>query len=337
MDKVEENLISNLKKFNLIGKKLIVGVSGGGDSTSLLIALSEIKKIIPKIYFEAFHVNYGLRIESSNDEEFVKKICKKLKVKITTKNIKKEKINLRGDSENELRAVRYELISSYILKSKSYCLLTGHNLNDHIETFLMKISRGAGLKGMEGINYFSTLEEFQNLKIFRPLLSFNKEELKKYCSSKNIKPMKDITNFNIKFTRNRIRKNIIPEFEKLNPEFLNTVNRLTNLIKELNNYQNRIIDEIFREIKIKEGKKKISFKRKRFNLLENFEKKLILKSKCESLSHSIFIESKHIDIILEKCLSKKNNFSLDMPGPIIINATKDEISLEKLVTKQQFI
>ena len=49
MDKVEENLISNLKKFNLIGKKLIVGVSGGGDSTSLLIALSEIKKIIPKI------------------------------------------------------------------------------------------------------------------------------------------------------------------------------------------------------------------------------------------------------------------------------------------------
>ena len=65
------------------------------------------------------------------------------------------------------------------------------------------------------------------------------------------------------------------------------------------------------EIKIKEGKKKISFERKRFNLLENFEKKLILKSKCESLSHSIFIESKHIDIILKKCLSKKNNFRLN--------------------------
>ena len=56
---------------------LVVGVSGGGDSTSLLIALSEIKKIIPKIYFEAFHVNYGLRIESNNDEEFVKKIWSK--------------------------------------------------------------------------------------------------------------------------------------------------------------------------------------------------------------------------------------------------------------------
>ena len=151
--------------------------------------------------------------------------------------------------------------------------------------------------------------------------------------SKNIKPMHDVTNFNIKFTRNRIRKNIIPEFEKLNPDFLSTVNRLTNLIKELNIYQNRTINEIFKKIKIKEDHKKISFNRKKFNLLENFEKKLILKSKCESLSHSIFIESKHIDIILEKCFSEKNNFSLDMPGPIIINATKDEISLEKLVTK----
>jgi tRNA(Ile)-lysidine synthase len=333
MDKVEESLINNLKKFNLIDKKLIVGVSGGGDSTSLLIALSEIKKMIPQIYFEAFHVNYGLRKESNDDEVFVKKICKKLKVKIVTKNIKEEKINLRGDSENELRNTRYQLISSYVLKSKSYCLLTGHNLNDHIETFLMKISRGAGLKGIEGINYFSTLEEFKNLKIFRPLLSFKKEDLNRYCTSKNIKPMNDITNFNIKFTRNRIRKNIIPEFEKLNPDFLSTVNRLTNLIKELNIYQNRTINEIFKKIKIKEDHKKISFNRKKFNLLENFEKKLILKSKCESLSHSIFIESKHIDIILEKCFSEKNNFSLDMPGPIIINATKDEISLEKLVTK----
>tara|TARA_Y100000996_G_scaffold279719_1_gene220642 strand:+ start:216 stop:1217 length:1002 start_codon:yes stop_codon:yes gene_type:complete len=333
MDKIEENLINILEKFNLINKKLVVGVSGGGDSTSLLLALNQIKKIIPKIYFEAFHVNYGLREESDNDEYFVRKLCKKLKVKLTTKNIKKEKINLKGDSENELRKVRYQLISSYILKSKSYCLLTGHNLNDHIETVLMKLSRGAGLKGLEGINYFSTLHEFQNLKIYRPLLSSKKEDLNKYCVSKNTIPMNDSTNLNIKFTRNRIRKNIIPEFEKLNSDFLNTVNRLTNLIKELDNYQNKTIDKIFEKIKIKDSQNKISFKRRGFNLLENFEKKLIIKSKCESLSHSVFIESKHIDIILEKCLSKKNYFSLDMPGPIIINVTKDKISLEKLITE----
>ena len=73
MDKIEENLINILEKFNLINKKLVVGVSGGGDPTSLLLALNQIKKIIPKIYFEAFHVNYGLREESDNDEYFVRK------------------------------------------------------------------------------------------------------------------------------------------------------------------------------------------------------------------------------------------------------------------------
>tara|TARA_E500000331_G_scaffold312775_1_gene320962 strand:- start:2351 stop:3352 length:1002 start_codon:yes stop_codon:yes gene_type:complete len=333
MNIIEENLLNYLKKFNLINKKIIVGFSGGGDSTALIIALNKIKKIVPEFYFEAFHVNYGLRIESDKDEQFVKNICKKFEIKLITKNIKDENINLQSDSENELRRIRYQLISSYILKSKSYCLVTGHNLNDHIETFLMKLSRGVGLKGMEGINHYSTLDEYNRLKIYRPLIKVKKEDLFSYCVANNTHPMEDITNDNIKFSRNRIRRNVIPEFENLNPDFLNTVNRLTNVVKELNNYQKKLIDKIFEKIRIKENSNKISFKRIEFNLLENFEKKLIIKSKCESISHSIFIESKHIEIIIEKCLSEKNNFSLDMPGPIIIKASMNEISFEKLISK----
>ena len=195
----------------------------------------------------------------------------------------------------------------------------------------MKLSRGTGFKGMEGINNYSALEEFEGLKIYRPLIKFKKEDLLEYCLINNEKPIHDITNDNVKFSRNRIRSNVIPEFEKLNPDFLNTVNRLTKLVKELNDYQNKLVDKIFNEIKINESNIKISFKRVEFNLLESFEKKLIIKSKCESISHSIFIESKHIDIIVDKCNSKNNNFSLDMPGPIIINATNKEIAIEKLI------
>ena len=270
MDKIEENLLNNLKKFNLINKKNIVGFSGGGDSTALIIALKKIKKIIPEFYFEAIHINYGLRKESNRDEQFVKDICKKFNIKLISKNIKNENINLQNDSENELRRIRYQLISSYILESKSYCLLTGHNLNDHIETFLMKLSRGVGLKGMEGINYYSVLDEYNKLKIYRPLIKVKKVDLFDYCISNNTQPMEDTTNYNIRFSRNRIRSNIMPEFEKLNPDFLNTVNRLTNVVKELNNYQKKLIDKIFEKIRIKENNLKISFKRIEFNLLENY-------------------------------------------------------------------
>ena len=333
MNKIEESLLKDLKKFNLIKKKLVIGFSGGGDSTALIIALSKIQKIIPELYFEAFHVNYGLRKDSDRDEKFVKHICNKLKIKLTSKNIKNENINIKGESENELRELRYHLISKYILKSEYYCLLTAHNLNDHIETFLMKLSRGAGLKGMEGMNEYSILDEFEELKIYRPFLKVKKEDLLEYCVMNNESPVHDKTNDNVKFSRNRIRNNVIPEFEKLNSDFLNTINRLTNLVKELNDYQTRLIDKIFNKIKINESNAKISFKRIEFNLLESFEKKLIIKSKCESISHFIFIESKHIEIIIDKCLSKKNSFTLDMPGPMIINVTKEEISLEKLISK----
>ena len=81
MNIIEENLLNYLKKFNLINKKIIVGFSGGGDSTALIIALNKIKKIVPEFYFEAFHVNYGLRIESDKDEQFVKNICNNYSIK----------------------------------------------------------------------------------------------------------------------------------------------------------------------------------------------------------------------------------------------------------------
>tara|TARA_S200000501_G_scaffold313802_1_gene305410 strand:- start:862 stop:1863 length:1002 start_codon:yes stop_codon:yes gene_type:complete len=333
MNKIEENLLESLKKFNLIEKRFVVGFSGGSDSTALIIALKQIQRIVPNLYFEAFHVNYGIREESNKDEKFVQYICSKLEIKLIIKNVKNENINLQGDSENELRKIRYQLISKYIINSEAYCLLTAHNLNDHVETFLMKLARGTGLKGMEGINNYSILEEFEGLKIYRPLIKIKKEDLLEYCLINNENPIYDVTNNNIKFSRNRIRKKVIPEFEKLNPGFLNTVNRLTMLVKELNGYQNKLVDKIFKEIKINENSIKISFKRIEFNLLESFEKKLIIKSKCESISHSVFIESKHIDIIIAMCNSKNNSFSLDLPGPIIINATKGEVSLEKLISK----
>lgn len=333
MLKIEEILNSNLANLNLLDKKLLIGFSGGGDSTALILAMHELKKINSKLNFEAFHVNYGLRKESNKDQKFVEDLCKKLKIKLTVKNFLNEEINFNNKSEDNLRNIRYKLMSSYISKSKLFCVVTAHNLNDHVETFIMKLSRGIGMKGMEGIKEYSIINEFNKLKIYRPLIKIKKNDLFDYCISKNIQPMKDISNLDIKFSRNRIRNNVIPELEKLNPDFLNTVNRLTELVKEFNIYQNKSIDKKFDKIKIVENNEKISFNRNKFNELDNLEKKLILKSKCESFSPSIFIESKHLDIILSQCLSQKINFSLDMPGPIAVRATSTEISLIKLISK----
>ena len=333
MNIIEETLIKNLEKFNLTDKKLVIGFSGGGDSTSLIIALSELKKRYYQLNFEAFHVNYGLRKDSNKDQKFVENICTKLDIPLTIHNLKEQKLIPDSESEENLRNIRYNIISSHIIKTESYCLITAHNLNDHVETFLMKLTRGAGLKGMEGLKYFSVINKFKDLKILRPFIEIKKRDLYDYCISKNIKPINDISNKDNKYSRNRIRNNVIPELEKLNPDFLNSINRVTYLASEINSYQNKLIEKKYQKLNLIENKNEISFDRLKFNLLEDIEKKLLLKTKCESFSSSIFMEKKHLDIIVDKCLSHSNEFSLDMPGTIIIKANKDNIIIRNLVTE----
>ena len=333
MNIIEETLINNLEKFNLIGKKLVIGFSGGGDSTSLIIALNELRKKNSKLNFEAFHVNYGIRKESDDDQKFVENICNEMNINLIKKNLKDHKLMIDSDSEENLRNIRYDMISSHIIDTKSYCLITAHNLNDHVETFLMKLTRGAGLKGMEGLKYFSTIDKFNGLKIFRPFIEIKKKDLLDYCISKNINPVNDISNYDNKYSRNRIRNNVIPELEKLNPDFLNTINRVTYVAKEINSYQNKLIKDKYQKIKLIENQYEISFDRLKFNLLEDVEKKLIIKTKCESFSSQIFMEKKHLDIVIDKCLSKNNKFTLDMPGPIVLMANKDKVIIKNLVTE----
>jgi len=333
MNIIEETLINNLEKFNLVGKKLIIGFSGGSDSTSLIIALNELRKRNSKLNFEAFHVNYGIRKESDDDQKFVENICNEMNINLIKKNLKDHKLMIDSDSEENLRNIRYDMISSHIIDTKSYCLITAHNLNDHVETFLMKLTRGAGLKGMEGLKYFSTIDKFNGLKIFRPFIEIKKKDLLDYCISKNINPVNDISNYDNKYSRNRIRNNVIPELEKLNPDFLNTINRVTYVAKEINSYQNKLIKDKYQKIKLIENQYEISFDRLKFNLLEDVEKKLIIKTKCESFSSQIFMEKKHLDIVIDKCLSKSNKFTLDMPGPIVLMANKDKVIIKNLVTE----
>ena len=333
MNIIEETLIKNLEKFDLIDKKLVIGFSGGGDSTSLIIALNELKKRYYQLNFEAFHVNYGLRKDSNKDQKFVENICTKLDIPLTIHNLKEKKLIPDSESEESLRNIRYNIISSHIIKTESYCLITAHNLNDHVETFLMKLTRGAGLKGMEGLKYFSVINKFKDLKILRPFIEIKKRDLYDYCISKNIKPINDISNKDNKYSRNRIRNNVIPELEKLNPDFLNSINRVTYLASEINSYQNKLIEEKYPKLNLIENKNEISFDRLKFNLLEDIEKKLLLKTKCESFSSSVFMEKKHLDIVVDKCLSHSKEFSLDMPGTIVIKVTKDNIIVKNLVTE----
>lgn len=191
----------NQKFMDFIAKykdaKMAVAVSGGVDSMCLLYWLHEVGADIV-----CLHVNHKLRPEADTETEYVKEISKKLNVpcKIFYWNDEKPENGL----EAAAREARYKMMTDYCRENNIEYLLTAHQSDDQIETFLMNLSRGSGLYGLTAM----MPESLRNgVKILRPLLSVSRDEIKKYCDDNNIKYFVDSMNSDEHYTRVKIRKN----------------------------------------------------------------------------------------------------------------------------------
>ena len=309
--------------------KVIVGFSGGPDSRLLLDFL---KSVInnPKENLIVTHINYGLRSEESySDETLVSKICKKEKL-LLEKFHKTIKPRSKGIQE-KARKIRLNIFCELSKKYKTPYIFLGHNFNDHTETIFFNIIRGTGYKGLEGIkSYKKIIIQENTLYLMRPLLKLTKNTIKKLCDENNLKYNIDSSNKKNKYSRNIIRNKIIPEIEKINPNFLKSVNSLSDIVNESKN-KKKIKFGNLKDLNVIEG---IEILSKKFlqimpdtflskNHYEMFEKILLEKSYSENLPKKIRLFRKGENLIFEDS-SKKNktrkiNKKINIPGTTIIN------------------
>jgi tRNA(Ile)-lysidine synthase len=197
------------------GSKIIVGVSGGGDSVCLLDILIRLKN---KYNFELYiaHVNYGLRgVDSQADELFVRELAKKYNLPYSVLTVKKT-VN-QGNLEDNLRQIRYQYFEKLRLKMSYDVVAVAHNQDDQAETVLMRIIRGTGLNGLSAM-------KAKNGKIIRPLLQTSKKDILSYLSKHELQFKTDATNADTRFKRNEVRHNLIPYLEKnFNPTIKKTL------------------------------------------------------------------------------------------------------------------
>jgi len=205
----------------LKGKKLLLAISGGIDSMVLVHLFQQLN-----YHFVIAHCNFQLRGEESDaDEVFVKAICKQFKVpfhgiKFDTKTSAEEQKN---SIQVTARNLRYDWFSKLLEENEIDFLLTAHQLDDSLETFIINLSRGTGLDGLTGI-------PMQNENIIRPLLPFSREEIAAYAKENNIQWREDSSNASDTYLRNKIRHDIVPILKELNPSFLISFqNTLDNL------------------------------------------------------------------------------------------------------------
>jgi tRNA(Ile)-lysidine synthase len=196
------------------------------------------------------HCNFGLRGEESEaDATFVMDYCEYYNVSCYMRSF--NTIQYAGEHNMSVqmaaRELRYRWFEELRNKISFDYIAVAHNLDDVVETVFINLARGTGIKGITGMKNKTGV-------VIRPLLFASRKEIEQYASNKEIPFREDSSNISVKYKRNRIRHNIIPEFEKLNPSFLSTMNENLDRFSEIDGLVKKYIDnEKKRVVDIREG------------------------------------------------------------------------------------
>ncbi len=208
----------------LIQHKFLLACSGGLDSVVLAQLCSQCK-----LEFSLAHCNFKLRAaESNKDEQFVRELAKKLnksffvKEFATSKYARNQKVSVQMAARN----LRYEWFNQLMEEQHIKTLVTAHHADDNLETFIINLSRGTGIKGLTGI-------PSRTNNIMRPLLPFSRKRILEFAQNEKIAWREDQSNAEIKYLRNKIRHEIVPVLKELHPTFLDNFAVTQEYLKQI--------------------------------------------------------------------------------------------------------
>lgn len=225
--------IDNERLFPL-NARIIVALSGGADSVALL-------RILHTLGYdcEAAHCNFHLRgAESDRDEMFVRKLCKTMRIPLHTIDFATEQyaIEKKISIEMAARELRYQWFAEIKEKTKANVIAVAHHQDDSVETVLLNLIRGTGINGLLGIRP-------KNGDIVRPLLCISRKEITDYLQNAKQEYMTDSTNLQDEYTRNKIRLNLLPLMQEINPLVKEHIIDTSNYLNDVNRIYNKGIEE----------------------------------------------------------------------------------------------
>ena len=217
-----ENFLFQELQINLQGKKLLIALSGGVDSSALLIFAHTFRKRWNSDIIAA-HLNHKLRTDSDREEAANQRLCETLNIfcYVGRSQVRSYCQKMHLGLEEGARKIRYSFLSALAKKYACDYLLTAHHLNDLAEDFLLRQIRGAAWPSLAGMKAYEA-----ESKILRPFLIFPKKDLQGLVQSLNISWQEDKSNRDLTFMRNRVREQILPLFCRENTNFLTQVKQL---------------------------------------------------------------------------------------------------------------
>lgn len=309
-----DKVTSTITKYEMIspGDRIIVGASGGPDSTCLLHVLHSLKS---QFDFEliAAHFEHGLRPgEDEKETEFISSFAQRLGVPFEYKRAEQDIREGSGSLEEKARLVRYNFLEEVRKRHKAHKIALGHNMNDQAETVIMRLLRGSGISGLKGI------PAVRDGLIIRPIIALNRDDVIYYLQKNRLRYMSDSSNTDKRFLRNRLRYELIPILQQYQPNiirFLSKTSEIINMEDDFMESQARKWAE--KNVLFKSGLSAIPIHmfKELHVALKNRVLRYLLKKK---LGHLKRITYDHINDIVTMLYGERPNMEVHLPYGIIV-------------------
>lgn len=313
---VKEHLIQE-------GDRVLLGISGGLDSTTLLFVLRDIQK---KISFDLglAHINHSLRgKESERDELFIKKLARMFSLQAHINNVDAKNYSRlhKLSIQHAGRELRYDYFNKIASEHNYNKIAIAHNLDDQVETFLLRALKGTGLRGLSAI-------PMKRDKIIRPFLYTYRSQIAEYARQHSITHVEDSSNEKTLYERNFLRKEIFPVLEKLNPAYKDKLFFLLQDIVEVNRFFEKHSQAFLKNnLNNKEGEPFLDIDT--LNVIDSETKFRVISDIITSLEPRFVLLREHFHQIQKLLSSKKPNLISTLPFGIKVKKTYNHLFFTK--------
>lgn len=308
----EAQVRRTLRKYGMLnpGEHVVAGVSGGADSTALLLLLAGIASEF-NLTVTAAHLNHGIRDEEADaDEDFVRQLCVESGIPFISEKIevKQHALASKQNLEEVARNRRYDFLRRIAARVKAQKIAVGHTLNDQAETVLFRFLRGSGIEGLSGIH--PVMEGI----IIRPLIECSRTLIVDYLRYRKASFREDSSNADFRYSRNRIRLELIPYLERhFNRQAVATLAREASLARESWSFMQAQAREHLDRLGVKVGHDLGLNIRGLLQLYPALQRQVVRRALKTRIGSLRGITAAHVESVLELCRPGQGHAWTDLP------------------------
>jgi tRNA(Ile)-lysidine synthase len=330
-DRIRGRVLESIRRHCIVpsGARLVVAVSGGPDSVCLVHALRALT-FEAGIELHLAHLDHQLRGSNARaDAEFVHLLAERLGLAATleSRDVQSYKAKKRISLEEAAREVRYAFLAEVTRSVGAYAAAVGHTLDDNVETILMHLVRGAGIRGLRGLQPVSDLETPSGrVKVIRPLLGVSREETEAYCLEQGLEPRVDESNHSMSLMRNRVRLELLPVLRRYNPSVGDALTRMGKIATDESDYLDQETALVWERAAHREGDNIVLVRGEVLDIHPALQRQVLRRAASEFVRDLKDIEARHIDELLG-ALHSPSGRVFELPGGLIFIVERDRYLL----------